>query len=218
MIGVVQTRAVFAAAILYSVWLVSGLFIDTGLSVKDSYVSELSALTASYGWVFRMTDTMAGIILLVLTVNIVSVDPAVLSRISLASLGLVGLAFFSAMTILDALNPLDCQISVDRGCALAEDRGELSASHKIHTIASVCAGVGQILSLLLSMVLPTGRARAVALTFATITALSTVAVGVSFLNDAAYIGYAQRLQLLAYAGWIVAWTLGARQVSRPTIS
>lgn len=53
-----------AAAVLYSGWLLE-LVLPTGLSIVDSYVSELLADDQPYRWLFRLTDALAACCLLV---------------------------------------------------------------------------------------------------------------------------------------------------------
>jgi hypothetical protein len=136
-----------AAALLYSCWLLE-LVLPTGLSMVDSYVSELLADDQPFRWLFRTTDALAAVCLLFAARELRSrgggaglpatrrpraVLRALLTHPSLPALLLVA---FAAATLADTALPLDCAASVDAACYYRENVGAVSLGHRLHQVTS----------------------------------------------------------------------------------
>ena len=184
-----------AAAVLYSCWLLE-LVLPTGMSLVDSYVSELLADDQPYRWVFRSTDSLAACCLLV---------SAFLLR---GRLVVAAVLVFALATLADTALALDCAPSVDPQCRSREVSGSVSLSHRLHQVTSVLTFGGALTA---AAVLERGTrrwsARAVLVLLAATGALSAVLV------NQPGAGLVQRLQLLAIAAGLL---LGARVSSRWT--
>lgn len=177
------------AALLYSSWLLE-LVLPTGLSVVDSYVSELLADDQPYRWLFRVTDALAACCL-------VLAARRMRGRLIIASL-----LVFAAATLADTVLSLDCAASVDALCRHREATGSVSLGHRLHQVTSVLT-FGSALAAAAGLERSTRRwhARAVVLLLATTGVLSAV------LMNQPGAGLVQRVQLLTVAFGLV---LGAR--------
>jgi len=133
------------AAVAYSSWPV-GVELDTALSLRHSYVSELGARDQPYQQLFNGLDVLTGACVVVLAY-------ALYRRLRNGRLGEVGclaLAVFGLGDALAALLPLDCAPSLSAGCAARENSGHgISWHDRGHTIASVTSMVALLLSIAL---------------------------------------------------------------------
>ena len=116
------------AAALYSCWLLE-LVLPTGLSLVDGYVSELLADDQPHRWVFRVTDALAAVCLLLAAWGL-------RSRAG-SRLVAVALAVFAVTTLADTALPLDCAASVDAVCRQREATGGVSLAHHLHQVTSL---------------------------------------------------------------------------------
>lgn len=184
-----------AAAVLYSSWLLE-LVLPTGLSLVDSYVSELLAADQPYRWVFRVTDALAACCLLPAALRLRGpwVVAAVLA--------------FALTTLADTALALDCAPSIDPLCRSREVSGSVSLSHRLHQVTSVLTFVSALIAAaVLERSTRQWSARAVLVLLAATGALSAV------LANQPGAGLVQRLQLLTLATGLL---LGARASSRRT--
>lgn len=177
------------AALLYSSWLLE-LVLPTGLSVVDSYVSELLADDQPYRWLFRVTDALAACCL-------VFAARRMRGRLVLASV-----LVFAAATLADTVLSLDCAASVDALCLRQEAIGSVSLGHRLHQVTSVLT-FGSALAAAAGLERATRRwdARVVVALLATTGVLSAVLV------NQPGAGLVQRAQLLSVSFGLV---LGAR--------
>lgn len=181
-----------AAAVLYSCWLLE-LVLPTGLSMMDSYVSELLAGDQPYRWLFRTADLLAAGCLLLA------------ARRLRGRVVVLPLLVFAVATIADTLLALDCAASVDALCRYRENVGAVSLGHRLHQVTSVVT-VGSALVSAVVLLRRTRRwdaAAVVGLLVAT-SALSVV------LQNQPGAGLVQRVQLLTVAAGLL---LGALAVS-----
>ncbi|GGU78176.1 DUF998 domain-containing protein [Lentzea flava] len=117
-----------AAALLYSCWLLE-LVLPTGLSVVDSYVSELLADDQPFRWLLRTTDVLAAACLL-LAARTPRAWP---------------LLVFAAATLADTVLSLDCAASVDALCRYRENIGAVSLGHRLHQVTSALTFVSALI-------------------------------------------------------------------------
>jgi hypothetical protein len=181
------------AALLYSSWLLE-LVLPTGLSVVDSYVSELLADDQPYRWMFRVTDTLAACCLLLAVRRM-------RGRLIIASV-----LVFATATLADTVLSLDCAASVDALCRYREATGSVSLGHRLHQVTSVLT-FGSALAAAAGLERSTRRwhARVVVALLPMTGVLSAVLV------NQPGAGLVQRVQLLTIAFGLL---LGAR-ASRP---
>ncbi|MCP2243989.1 DUF998 domain-containing protein [Lentzea aerocolonigenes] len=180
------------AALLYSFWLLE-LALPTGLSVVDSYVSELLADDQPYRWVFRVTDALAACCLLLA------------ARWMRGRLVVASVLVFAAATLADTVLSLDCAASVDALCRYREATGSVSLGHRLHQVTSVLT-FGSALAAAVGLARSTRwwHARVV------VTLLATTGVLSAVLVNQPGAGLVQRAQLLTVAAGLL---LGARACS-----
>lgn len=178
-----------AAAFLYSCWLLE-LVLPTGLSMVDSYVSELLADDQPYRWVFRCTDALAACCLLLA------------ARRMRGRLVVAAVLVFAAATLADTVLSLDCAASVDALCRHREGSGGVSLGHRLHQVTSVLTFVSAMAAAV-GLERSTRRwdVRVVVALLATTGVLSAV------LANQPGAGLVQRAQLLIIAAGLL---LGAR--------
>jgi hypothetical protein len=179
------------AAVLYSCWLLE-LVVPAGLSMMDSYVSELLAGDQPYRWLFRATDLLAAGCLLLAARRL-------RGRAVVLPLLVLGVA-----TIADTLLALDCAASVDALCRYREDVGAVSLGHRLHEVTSIVT-VGSALVAAVVLYRRTRRRDAAAVVGLMV---ATGALSVVLQNQPGA-GLVQRVQLLTIAAGLL---LGARVV------
>lgn len=210
--AVTSTRTLTVAvlvlgAMLFSVWLLAPIFDADSRSISD-YVSELAAADQPHSMLFRSADFACGAFVLVGAACGIAAAP----RCSLIMIGWWALALFAVSTAADAVLPLSCAPSADAACAAAEAAGSVPLSHRLHVVSSTLAVAGAVVSLPI-FALAAHRAATpgtLPLTGLVLTAVlwvstsvSVVVIGIDERGNAATIGVAQRLQLLAIAGWLL---------------
>jgi len=182
------------------------------LNPGDSYQSELAARDQPFGLVFRLGDAIAASLVLLGTL-------LVLKRFALRGVALLsatGLAVFGIGTIADTTFSMECASSASSACARADALGQLDLPHHIHTVTSVVALTGVIVSVLLIAVLilraPPGarpRGSVVALIGAVLIVLASAVISAGALGDSSTgslaegFGYVQRFQTLMISAYIV---------------
>jgi hypothetical protein len=179
-----------AAALLYSCWLLE-LVLPTGLSLVDSYVSELLADDQPFRWVFRVTDLLAATCVLLaarrLRTRVIAVP----------------LLVFAVATIADTVLSLDCAASVDALCRYRENAGAVSLGHRAHQLTSV-------LTFISALIAAVGLARYTRRwdAWLVVGLLATTGVLSGVLANQPGAGVVQRVQLLTVAAGLL---LGARR-------
>lgn len=182
------------------------------LNPANSYQSELAARDQPFGLVFRLGDATAALLVLAGTLLI-------LRRFVLRGLGrasAAGLMVFGVGTIADTTFSMECASSASSVCARADALGQLDLPHQIHTVTSVVALAGVIVSLLLIAILilrtPPGarpRGGAIVLVGAVLIVLASAAISAAALGDSSTgslaegFGYVQRFQTLIISAYIL---------------
>lgn len=130
-----RTKALLLCAaifVLYNDWFL-GPFLNARISSRYSLISELSARTQSYHWVFQTLDILAGLMILMMLpwlwrfLKKFDFSYSLLLFITIASLG--------ADNVADALMPISCAPSVDLNCSLLGTHSLLTEAHLIESTA-----------------------------------------------------------------------------------
>jgi hypothetical protein len=179
-----------------------------------SFVSELGARGEPNATFFRLSDVVAGSLLLVGAIAAYAVLPRNLALRA----GIVSAAVFAALTFADGLLPLDCAPTADAACRAAEDAGTVSWQHAAHNLTGVTEGILAPLALLLialgswqlrrrRLLPPEWEAQWQLLTIIGVlyTGLSA-SIAVLYLTHTEGVGLLQRLQIVLYAAGM--FTLG----------
>lgn len=195
-------------AVAYSAWL-SELILGTGLAPMSSYVSELAAQDQPYGMLFRTTDLIAGLLILVGAVGALLWLP----RRWGTTVGWAGLALFGAATVVDSRLPMSCAPTADGACAAREQAGLVPAAHTAHTVSSSVAVTGALLGMVVLTlaarrygVLPSLAGPLGLLLVLLELAATTWTLAAITAFDAGHgtwaLGFGQRLQVLLIAVWL----------------
>lgn len=123
----------FAALfVLYNDWLLGPLF-NAHASTRTSLISELSARTQPYHWVFQILDILAGSVTLMLLPWLWQYLRKLNLQYSLVLFAAV--VSIGADNILDALLPISCAPSIDQQCNLIKTHSLLTQAHLIESTA-----------------------------------------------------------------------------------
>ncbi|MFB6566987.1 DUF998 domain-containing protein [Streptomyces noursei] len=196
--------ALLLGALAYTAWVLE-LVIATGLDPVRAYVSELAAADQPLGGLFRATDLVAGLLVLVGALAAL----ATTERRPWTVAGFSALALFGAATALDSRLPLSCAPTSDPVCAARETAGLVPATHAAHAVSSTLAMVGALAALVLLTVAARrydqwpalarlGPPLVLAELAATVWTLAEVAV-LTAGRDTWALGVGQRLQVLLVA-------------------
>ncbi|MGW6916851.1 DUF998 domain-containing protein [Kitasatospora sp. NPDC054939] len=151
-----RTRPVVAAllllsAVAYTAWVLE-VVLSTGLDPVQAYISELAAENQPLGGLFRATDLVAGLAVLV-AAAIALTGLRRRGRLGRAGrrrwavTGWAALALFGAATAADSRLPLSCTPTSDPECAARETAGLVPATHAAHAVSSSLAMTGALLAL-----------------------------------------------------------------------
>lgn len=127
-------------ALLYNDWILGSL-LNPHMSPYRSLISELSAVTQPYHWVFQSLDITAGILTLVFVSFVWQYTKDLRKRDRFILVGLF--AFIGLDSMLDASLPISCAPSMDSACNLLATHSVLTDAHLIE---SNIAGVGAFLA------------------------------------------------------------------------
>lgn len=195
------------------------------LDPSKSYLSELAASDQPMAGLFRLLDAATAVLVLI--------SATVLLLRARGGAGLVraatiALGVFAAATLGDVLFPMSCATSASVECARADAALALGPVHQIHTVTSVAALVGAVVSAGL-LTISTVRTAAPLVTKSAFVALFGLLLVSSFVISAAALGgasegvlpdgagYVQRVQTALISVYLVCFaavaTSGAR--SRP---
>ncbi|KOV90070.1 DUF998 domain-containing protein [Nocardia sp. NRRL S-836] len=198
------------AAVLYSCWLLE-LVLPTGLSVFDSYVSELLADDQPFRWIFRTTDTLAACCLLLAARGLrrwLPAPPGARLGSRLADrLVVVAVVVFAVATLANTALSLDCAASADALCRHREEIGAVSLGHRLHQVTSLLTFGGALVAFAcLERRTPRWDAGVVVVLLTATGVLSAV------LADQPGAGLVQRAQLLTIAAGLVLLARSRRRV------
>ena len=206
----VAVTGVLAGAVLYSNWLLEMAF-TRSLPDADLFISELAAADQPHGEWFRACDLAAAVVLAVAAAAaLVAVRGDRWIRAGWWALGV-----FAVTTALDSsIWMLVCAPSSDAACAAREASGTVPIGHQLHLFSSVVGVLAAIASLFAFVVvalrerapLPVRRVGLfllAALIGTSVWTTAVVAIDSAVGTGAAEVGIAQRVQLVAIAGWLV---------------
>ncbi|WP_269854245.1 DUF998 domain-containing protein [Streptomyces sp. RPT161] len=137
-------------AAAYTAWVLE-VVLATGLDPLQAYLSELAAVDQPLGGLFRATDLLAGLAVLIGS----CCGLLLLPRRRWATTGWAALAVFGAATAVDSRLPLSCAPTRDESCAARETAGLVPATHTAHAVSSTTA----VLAALTALVTLTHAAR-----------------------------------------------------------
>lgn len=121
-----------ALFVLYNDWLLEPMF-NARISARYSLISELSARTQPFHWVFQVTDILTGVVTMLLLpwlwrfLRTQRLPYAVVLFAAIISIG--------ADNIVDALLPISCAPTVDTQCNLLATHSLLTEAHLIESTA-----------------------------------------------------------------------------------
>ncbi|MBT2528080.1 DUF998 domain-containing protein [Streptomyces sp. ISL-99] len=207
-------------ATVYTAWVLEAV-LATGLDPLRTYVSELAAADQPFGGLFRVTDLVAGLLILAGALwAFVRCRPRGLWDVT----GWAALAVFGAATAADSRLPLSCAPTVDAACAVREAAGFVPATHAAHAWSSSIASTAAVVAVVAltvaarrhgrrSPLARTGPAIAAAELAATVWTLSSIAAFEAG-NGLWLLGAGQRLQVLLAAVWLVvlAWSIAREKL------
>jgi hypothetical protein len=121
-----------SGGVLYAAWFLQWA-VPTDLSATSSYISELSATDQPHHWLFRTTDLLAGLSLVLGSVAAMSSTPR--SRWMLT--GWASLLLFGVSTIADSLTPLSCAPTASESCRRLTEHAKPGGTVSLHLFTSV---------------------------------------------------------------------------------
>ncbi|MEV8305825.1 DUF998 domain-containing protein [Streptomyces flavidovirens] len=207
-------------ATVYTAWVLEAV-LATGLDPLRTYVSELAAADQPFGGLFRVTDLVAGLLILAGALwAFARYRPRGLWDVT----GWAALAVFGAATAADSRLPLSCAPTVDAACAVREAAGFVPPTHAVHAWSSSIASTAAVVAVVAltvaarrhgrrSPLARTGPAIAAAELAATVWTLSSIAAFEAG-NGLWLLGAGQRLQVLLAAVWLVvlAWSIAREKL------
>lgn len=194
------------------------------------YLSELAAREQETSLLFRATDSIAGILFIIVGILFLSFqrDISADAGRAMAStksggaghskiagiirylrqwpLVSVGLIIAGIATILDAIFPLDCAETLTE-CASRVEAGEVSISHNIHAVTSSLAGTGIIVVAVGVLVSATFQKMTVARIFAAVSLLLLVLQMLEMVVHLP-IGITQRLHVVSVVAMFLTLGIG----------
>lgn len=205
--------SLIAGAVANTAFLLEG-YLGARLDRTVSFVSELGARGEPNADFFRLSDIVAGSLLLIGAIAAAGVLPRNLALRA----GIASAAAFAALTFIDGFLPLDCAPTIDPVCRAAEDAGTVSWQHAAHNLTGVLEGILAPTALLLIAVgswqlrrrrqlPPEWEAQWQLLTVIGVLYLVLSGViSVMYLTQTEGVGLWQRLQIVLYAAAM--FTLG----------
>jgi len=197
-----------SGGVLYAAWFLQWI-VTTDLSATSSFISELSATDQPHHWLFRTTDLLAGVSLVLGSVAAMSSTPR--SRWMLT--GWASLLLFGVSTIADSLTPLSCAATASESCKRLAEHGEPGGAINLHLFASASEDLFFGMAMLSLMVVAWRSGvpvvlRRVAMAVAVAIVVSwawtlAAAAEFEFLHIDEQLGIAQRVEVTLTGVWIV---------------
>lgn len=195
-----------AAGLCYSSFVLAGP-LGSRLDPLNSFVSELEVRGQPGSGFFRLSDAMAGFLVLLLAVIVRYTRPAEGRPVGA---GCFFLACAGSASILDAANPMPCTPSTDSACRRLQDTPDLFAQlHQNHTVSSVLGVTATLAGMLLlgaGSVAGTGALDRATRLLAVLIATLACAQAWSTFSGGYGVGLLERTQVLLVSTWLV--TLG----------
>lgn len=220
----IAALAIAAGGILYAAWFLQWIA-PTDLSAVSSYISELSAADQPHHWIFRGTDLVAGILLII--GSIAALRSTTRTRWAVA--GWVSLALFGVSSISDSQSPMKCAETANARCARLGELDELGLRDNLHTFTSagedLFFGVAMICLMVVAWRIGApSRLRRIATTVAVLIVIAwawTTASAARFelRHIDSFLGVAQRTEVTLMGVWLVLVSIAllrARSDHRPS--
>ena len=115
---------------LFNDWVLAPL-LNPALSTRTALISEISARTQPYHWVFQILDIAAGVVTLALLLcvfRLLRKQPAAWRWLLFLGVGLIG-----TDSIVDASLPISCAPSIDVHCSLGTLQSYITDAHMIES-------------------------------------------------------------------------------------
>jgi hypothetical protein len=187
------------------------------LDPTRSFISELSVPHQPGAYWYRLTDLVAGLLIIVLAIGCAAWlnHPSAQVRRP-ARAGCVMTALIGALSIIDAARPMPCSPTLDPRCARQEDSlGVLGQLTDLHTMAGVASTLAAVAAMTLLGIAFAHRAdprqhdtalARLSIVCATAMALAAGSITIACANKLPWQGAIERGQLLVQSLWLT--TLG----------
>ncbi len=136
-----STAILWLAVLTFNNWLLAIIF-NRPLLMHDGSVSEFSVLTQPHAWLFRVLDSLSGILFLVVALVIAR---SIKWRSASGWLLISGVVLLGAGNFFDALMPLQCSETLSNTCSVPVS---LSLHHFVlptHAYSSIAIGISYFL-------------------------------------------------------------------------
>lgn len=185
---------------LYNDWILAPI-LNPALSTKASLISEISAHTQPYHWVFQLLDITAGVITLALLpciFRLLRKQPRAWRWLLFIGVGLIG-----ADSIIDASLPISCAPSMDTHCSLGTLQSYITDAHMIEsTLIGIIIFVTPLLWWLHFRKTRALLAQSSGL-FVVLQAGVALGVVIAQYNETAIVGLLQRFYQLSISIWLM---------------
>jgi Protein of unknown function (DUF998) len=128
-----QPLLAIVIVLLFNNWLIAPL-LNPHLSLMVSLISEISARSQPFHWIFQLGDCAAGVLLLSHIPQLRAATRRLRLQQSLALIVLI--AVIGADSIVDALLPISCAPSADPHCQLASTHSLITYAHMFESTAA----------------------------------------------------------------------------------
>lgn len=200
---------VWLFALTVNNWILSVIF-NRNLLLKRGSISDFSALSQPYHYIFRSLDILSGVLIIIISLALLKWH----SRSRLGKAISLGALLFGIANIVDALIPLPCTNIIDKGCSVPLT---LNVNHLVlprHIYSSAAIGFC-ILFLPLAGWIYARKLTNTKLKLISALALTTAFLFVVFLmvgsfsnnhfiDDSA--SYMQYTQMVVLGWWYIEWT------------
>jgi hypothetical protein len=184
---------------LFNDWVLAPL-LNPALSTQASLISEISAHTQPYHWLFQILDITAGIVTLALlpcVFRLLRKQPAAWRWLLFMGVGLIG-----ADSIVDASLPVSCAPSIDVHCSIGTLQSYITDAHMIEsTLVGVIIFVTPLLWWLHFRKTRALLAQSSGL-FVLLQAGVALGVVIAQYNDMAVVGLLQRFYQASISVWL----------------
>ena len=180
------------------------------LPVSRSYVSELEAVGQPDRTLFRLSDVVSGLGLVVLAILAVPLlSPGVAARIACGLLGVAGIA-----SLFDAANSMSCAPSIDAVCRSHQDTAsglitQVTQAHTTSSLVGFLATAGVLLMFGTAATVCSAEPDATGPAFARTSMAAAIGTAVLGLVDVvliltnSVIGISERARILVFSLWLL---------------
>lgn len=186
-------------AALYSSWLLA-FVLDPGGNPFEGFASQLAATDREHGIVYRSGDLLTGIVLTVAAATGLTLTP----RRFLTTVGWLALGVFAVGTIADSRLPLRCSRP-------ACEAAQVPLAHQWHALTSTVSVTAAVVSAVAFIVAIFVYRAPRAMWWSGLLVVAAFLVGTLWMlvgvddpsGSHAWLGFAQRVELLSMSGWLV---------------